>query len=105
MRIHVYHCMYTYRYAAARIDALRQADHLTPRSRFMNWQPISVSDLRAFLAVILNMGLIEVPTLEGYWSTSWECEIPFFRRVMSRDRFLQIFWMLHVGEGDRRIER
>ena len=97
--------MYTYRYAAARIDALRQDDQLTPRSRFTNWQPISISDFRAFLAVILNMGLIEVPTLEGYWSTSWESEIPFFRRVMSRDRFLQIFWMLHVGDGERRIDK
>ena len=99
------YCMYTYRYAAACIDALRQNDHLTSRSHFMNWRPISRSDLRAFLAVVLNMGLIEVPTLEGYWWTLWEPEIPFFRRLMSRDRFLQIFWMLHVGEGDRRIDK
>ena len=51
------------------------------------------------------MGLIEVPTLEGYWTTAWESEIPFFRRVMSRDRFLQIFWMLHVGDGPRRVDK
>ena len=51
------------------------------------------------------MGLIDIPTLEGYWNTSWESEIPFFRRVMPRDRFLQIFWMLHVGEGEGRIDK
>ena len=64
-----------------------------------------MNDLRAFLALIINMGLIDIPTLEGYWNTSWESEIPFFRRVMPRDRFLQIFWMLHVGEGEGRIDK
>ena len=61
-------------------------------------------ELKRFMSLILNMGLIDIPTLEGYWSTSWESEITFFRRVMSRDRFLQIFWMLHVGDGQRRID-
>ena len=51
------------------------------------------------------MGLIDIPTLEGYWSTSWESEIPFFRRVMPGDRFLQIFWMLFVGEGEGRVDK
>ena len=28
---------------------------------------------------------------------SWVCQVPFFRDVLPRDRFLEIFWMLHVG--------
>ena len=99
------HCISFSRYAAARIEALRQANQLTPRSRFATWQPVTVNEFHAFLAVILNMGLIDIPTLEGYWSTSWESEIPFFRRVMPRDRFLQIFWMLHVGDGEGRVDK
>ena len=51
------------------------------------------------------MGMIDVSVLESYWSTSWESEIPFFRKVMPRDRFLQIFWMLHVGEGDAKVDK
>ena len=93
------------RYAASRIEALREANQLRPRSRFGSWQPVSGQEMRAFFAIILNMGLIEVPTLEGYWSTAWECEIPFFRKVMARDRFLQIYWMLHVGDGPRRVDK
>ena len=61
--------------------------------------------MRAFFSMIFNMGLIEVPTLEGYWSTSWECEIPFFRKVMPHDQFLQILWMLHVGDGPKRADK
>ena len=66
-----------YSYAASRIEALRQGNQLRPRSRFATWQPISMTELREFLAIVLNMGLIDVPTLEGYWTTSWEAEIPF----------------------------
>ena len=43
------------------------------------------------------MGLIHLPELEDYWKVSWVCEIPFFSRVLRRDRFELIFWMLHVG--------
>ena len=43
------------------------------------------------------MGIIQLPDIEIYWKTSWVCRIPFFRNVLSRDHFQEIFWMLHVG--------
>ena len=43
------------------------------------------------------MGIIQLPELEDYWKTSWVCQIPFFRNVLPRDRFQEVFWMLHVG--------
>ena len=46
------------------------------------------------------MGLIQVKNLKDYWRTDDTCDIPFFRSVFSRDRFFQIFGMLHVGEHD-----
>ena len=99
------HCIDIPRYASSRIEALREANQLKPKSRFGSWEPVDMEEMRAFFAIIINMGLIEVPTLEGYWTTAWESEIPFFRKVMSRDRFLQIFWMLHVGDGPRRADK
>ena len=53
-----------------------------------------------FIAIIINMGLIQLPNIEAYWSTSWTGEIPFFPRVMTRGRFLEIFWMLHVSHEE-----
>ena len=99
-----YYCIVP-RYAASRIAALQEANQLRAKSRFATWQPVSVEEMWAFLGIILNMGLIEIPTLEGYWSTAWESEIPFFRRVMPRDRFLKVLWMLHVGDGPRRADK
>ena len=56
--------------------------------------------MEALLAVVINMGLIQVPDIESYWSTNWISSIPFFSHLFARDRFEQIFWMLHVSHGD-----
>ena len=72
----------------------------TPRSRFINWKPVSREEMEGFFGVIINMGLIQLPTLESYWSFSWIGNIPFFGRVFQRNRFEQIFWMLHVSSDD-----
>ena len=38
--------------------------------------------------------------LKDYWSTDETTNLPFFRSVFSRDRFLQIFGSLHAGDPD-----
>ena len=72
---------------------------LTRRSRFSNWNPLTLVELYRFLAIMLNMGIIRLPELEDYWKTSWVAVIPFFSRVMARDHFESIFWMLHVSHS------
>ena len=75
-------------------------NRLTPRSRFANWIPVTLMEMQGFFGVIINMGLIQLPTLESYWSSSWTGNIPFFSRAFTRNRFEQIFWMLHVSKDD-----
>ena len=48
--------------------------------------------------MILQMGLVQLSDIKDYWSTHATLNFPFFRSIFSRDRFLQIFWMLHVGD-------
>ena len=55
-------------------------------------------EMRAFIGVIIQMDLAQLSDIKDYWSTHITLNFPFFRSVFSRDRFLQIFWMLHVGE-------
>ena len=54
--------------------------------------------MKGFIAVILNMGIIQLNDLKDYWSTDDSTNLPFFRSVFSRDRFFQIFGALHVGD-------
>ena len=70
------------------------------RSIFRGWWDVTLQEVKAFVGVILEMGLIQLSDIKEYWSTHETVNIPFFLRIFSRDRFLQIFWMLHVREID-----
>ena len=68
------------------------------RSLFRNWRDISITEMKAFVGMIINMGLTKLSDIKDYWSRHVTLNLPFFRSVFSRDRFLQIYWMLHVGD-------
>jgi hypothetical protein len=66
--------------------------------------------MKAMLDLIINMGLMPLPDMKDYWSSEWITQIKFFGALMSRVRFLQIFWVMHVGndateENNRAIKR
>ena len=84
----------TNEYARADLSAIPPSQ----RSLFRNWKDVIVREMRAFIGVILQMGLVQLSDIKDYWSTHSTLNFPFFRSIFSRDRFLQIFWMLHVGE-------
>ena len=96
-----------HRYAADRIEQLRAQNRLSRRSRYKTWRAVTTTEMEGFLAVIMNMSVIRLPTVEAYWSTHWIGEVPFFSRMFPRERFQQIFWMLHVSheEPDRPVRR
>ena len=56
-------------------------------------EAVTINEMKAFIGIILNMGIIQLQRIRDYWST-------FLSFVMSQDRFLQILGMLHVGEID-----
>ena len=59
-----------------------------------------MEEMEGFFGVIVNMGLIQLPNVEAYWKTSWTAHIPFFGHAFPRNRFEQIFWMLHASKDD-----
>ena len=46
---------------------------LPPRSRVHSWtkEPFTRDELHKFLSLIIVMGLVNLPTLEDHWSTTW----------------------------------
>jgi hypothetical protein len=95
----------TNRYARQKISE----HHLSPRSIWSR-SDLSVPEMKAFLGLIINMGLMSLPDIKDYWSSEWITQIKFVGDVMSRDRFQHIFWMMHVGndtteESSRAIKR
>jgi hypothetical protein len=61
---------------------------------------VSVPELKAFLGVIINMGLMPLPDIKDYWSHEWITQIKIVGDVMARVHFLQIFWVMHVGNDN-----
>ena len=73
---------------------------LKPHSRFHKWYPVTAIELEGFLAITINMGLVDIPELDDYWSTSWITRTTFFSRVLPRDLFEMIFWLLHLSHEE-----
>ena len=72
---------------------------LSKRSIWNTWSDVNWKEFLAFIGVILNMGTMPVANLQEYWCTKFTSKIPFFSDVFTRDRFLQIFWMLHLHKN------
>ena len=82
----------TNNYAAKKLEGRA----LSSRSLWQSWYNVTKEEFWAFIAVIVNMGIIPLSNMKEYWSTDPICHIPFFANTFTRDRFTQIFWMLHV---------
>lgn len=81
----------TNRYAAAEINKERP---LRRHSRLNDWRDTNAVEMRKFLALLLHMGPVSLPTIEHYWSTNNLYKNTLFGSIMSRNRFqlLLRFW-------------
>lgn len=69
----------------------------TKRSIWARWKPTNRVELKAFVGVSLNMALNSKAHLKDYFSEDWLDYQPFFKNVFKKDRFLLLFWILHVS--------
>ena len=94
----------TNEYAGDVIAEKERGGKLTPKSRWVKWRPVTTEEMKAVLAVIINMGVMHCPERASYWKTSWESYIPFFHDVLPCNRFdpcnrfEEIFCMLHLQD-------
>ena len=51
------------------------------------WYPVTESEIKAWISLYLNMGLVTKPNLNCYWSTDRVLSSPFFPSLMSWTRF------------------
>ena len=47
-------------------------------SLYRNWVPVSIEEMKTFVAVILNKGIFKLSKLEHYWCQDLPSSIPFF---------------------------
>ena len=74
-----------------------------PQSRFRRWrlEDLSMTNLKKFFGLCINMGLVRKKNVADYWSKSRPSTyVPFFAKVMSFRLFAFISRVLHAGDPD-----
>lgn len=76
---------------------------LTRKSIWHKWHAITKEEFSSFIAVILNMVLIQLPNIQEYWFTASNSRTPYFPETFTRTRFMQIFLMLHLTKPTKKM--
>ena len=74
-------------------------DTLPPHSCTRQWEPTDENEMKCFLALVVNMGLVMKHDLDEYWSTAPPIETPFFSAVMTRNRFELLLKFFHTADN------
>ena len=82
-----------------------QDRELPPKSRFRRWTPTCGMEIKAFLGLILAMGLVSLLSIRDYWSMDAVTATPFFPATMARDRFLLLLSFFHLNDNQNFIQR
>ena len=60
----------------------------------------TIPELKAWLGLTLNMGLVRKNSIKSYWSKNSVIQTPIFPNTMSRDRYLHFLRFLHFTDND-----
>lgn len=70
----------------------------TPHSR--HWHDSTVSEMKAFIGILITMGILKLPRLELYWQVKHRTiRSPGVSEIMPRNRFEQLFRFLHLNDS------
>lgn len=85
---------YTNLYAQNVIAAKIQRNPNSPNSK--PWVKVTVDEIQAFIAVLINMGVTRKPTIASYWWTNPNHGTPWFGKQFTRNRFQDILSYFHL---------
>lgn len=69
-------------------------------ARLQSWQDTTPNEMKIWLAHLILFGILKRKSIEQYWSQDPILQAPFFGRYMSRNRFQNILWNVHVSDPD-----
>lgn len=84
----------TNKYAEGLIKSL----DITRGCRMKQWKPVTLLEMKAFLSVLLEMGITKRPTMFSYWTENSR-RIPWFSKMFSRNRFQLILQCFHLVDN------
>ena len=84
----------TNRYAEKVLDEII----IKRNSRFKEWKPTDFDEMKLFLGLLIQIGMLNLPRLSDYWSTDPLFKTYTWRKTMSRNRFFLLlrFWHFEI---------
>ena len=82
-------------------DPFQHMDHYSYQrhARLGSWKDLNSSNIKIFIAHLLVMSSIQKPALHNYWCTTSFSRTPCFGQYLSRNKFQDTLWNLHVVAG------
>ena len=71
---------------------------------FVKWR-FTMSKLLRVIVLIITMGIVDLPSLKDYWSTSRPFSSPHFSCLLSRDHFLLMLKFVHLADNTEQAAR
>ena len=83
-----------------------QTHEISRRLKLRQWNPSTDKEMMKFFGIIIEMGLVQMPKLKYYWSSSKLYRSEIIRNTMSRDRFELLLKFWDFSNNDKkRLER
>ena len=83
------------------VESNRHASELN----LANWVDITLPEIRAFVGLLLVMGILRLPRLELYWTEQYPLIYTKVREVMVKTRFLAILRALHLNDSSLQVPK
>ena len=97
----------TNRYGEQYVQSHQEHLDSHPRARPHNFlkRQFTMSELLRLIVLIITMGIVDLPSLQDYWSTSWPFSSPHFSSLLSHDRFLLFLKFLHLADNTKQAAK
>ena len=77
----------------------KQKKRRNSRNNINPWEDVIMKDIESFLGITIVMGINNLPSMKHYWNNDNVFHNSFISSTMSRNRFLQIFYNLHLADN------
>ena len=79
-----------------------QTHEISRRSKIRQWKQTSDEEMLKFFGIIIEMGLVQMPKLSYYWSSSQLYGSEIIRSIMSREKFELLLRFWHFANNDEK---
>lgn len=82
-----------------------QTNLYASQSQDQNWEPVSAAEIKAFLGMLIQMGIHKLPCIEDYWSSDPLLQVIEIAETMTLKRFQKIMKYLHLNDNSQMPNR